>query len=104
MINTIRLVLKVAKPFLQVALFTLAFWISLTRISDYFHHPTDVVTGSMVGIIFATAIVHVSSLPSKLWSLHKSEDDEVNTADIGVKLLKDQKHTNVREVNSQPKI
>jgi len=46
--------LKILRPFIQFAMITLAFWISLTRISDYFHHPFDVVTGAMVGTVFAS--------------------------------------------------
>eukprot|EP00092_Neocalanus_flemingeri_P037310 GFUD01040633.1.p1 GENE.GFUD01040633.1~~GFUD01040633.1.p1 ORF type:complete len:332 (-),score=65.63 GFUD01040633.1:181-1176(-) len=45
--------LKVIRPFIQFAMIILAFWISLTRISNYFHHPMDVATGAFVGIIFA---------------------------------------------------
>jgi len=52
-INITFRTLKVARPFIQFALIILAFWISLTRISDYFHHPYDVATGALVGIIFA---------------------------------------------------
>ena len=56
---------------------SLAFWISLTRyvfykllliltnvlfsprISDYYHHPYDVVTGALVGIVFASSTLLV---------------------------------------------
>lgn len=38
-------VLKISRPFIQFSLLILAFWISLTRISDYFHHPLDVAVG-----------------------------------------------------------
>jgi membrane-associated phospholipid phosphatase len=38
---------------------SLAFWVSLTRISDYFHHPYDVVTGALVGIVFAVTTMLV---------------------------------------------
>jgi len=45
--------LKIFRPFIQFAIIILSFWISLTRISDYFHHPMDVVAGALVGIAFA---------------------------------------------------
>lgn len=45
--------MKAFRPFIQFAMLILAFWISLTRISDYFHHPMDVVTGALVGVLFA---------------------------------------------------
>ncbi len=46
--------LKILRPFLQFGVFTLAFYICLTRVSDYKHHPADVVAGGIVGIFFAT--------------------------------------------------
>jgi len=45
--------LKVLRPFIQFAMIILSFWISLTRISNYFHHPMDVLTGAVVGMAFA---------------------------------------------------
>eukprot|EP00091_Calanus_sinicus_P016475 TRINITY_DN35853_c0_g1_i1.p1 TRINITY_DN35853_c0_g1~~TRINITY_DN35853_c0_g1_i1.p1 ORF type:complete len:107 (+),score=26.52 TRINITY_DN35853_c0_g1_i1:616-936(+) len=50
---TIAKVLKVVRPFIQFGIFILAFWIALTRISDYFHHPLDIAMGSMAGISFS---------------------------------------------------
>ena len=49
--------LRVLKPFLQFMLFILAFWIALTRIKDYRHHPMDVVTGTIVGIVFSGLVL-----------------------------------------------
>ena len=66
------------RPFVQLGLLILAFWISLTRIrwatakiticyycilsSDYYHHPEDVITGAAVGIACALAAVTVSGI------------------------------------------
>merc|ERR1712126_246106 len=63
--NTIRLLFKVVTPYIQFGLLVLAFFIALTRVSDYFHHPLDVLTGSMVGIIFAFWTIYVSGMASK---------------------------------------
>ena len=52
-------VLKILKPFIQFSLIILAFWISLTRISDYFHHPLDVATGALIGILFALVTITI---------------------------------------------
>jgi len=49
--------LKVLRPFLQFMFFILAFWIALTRIKDYRHHPLDVVTGTLVGIVFSGLVL-----------------------------------------------
>jgi len=51
--------LKVLRPFIQFAMIILSFWISLTRISDYFHHPMDVLTGAVVGMTFAVITLMV---------------------------------------------
>lgn len=49
--------LKILRPFLQFGIFLLAFYIGLTRISDYKHHPGDVLTGALVGIFFAVLLI-----------------------------------------------
>jgi len=70
-------VLKVFRPFIQFAMIILAFWISLTRISDYFHHPMDVVTGALVGIAFAgmtlLVIADVFNRKSSFWKTIMAE-------------------------------
>jgi len=73
-------VLKVFRPFIQFAIIILSFWISLTRISDYFHHPFDVVAGALVGISFAgmtlLVIADVFNRKSSFWKTVMSEDFE----------------------------
>ncbi len=49
--------LKILRPFLQFGIFALAFYIVLTRISDYKHHPGDVLVGIVVGIVFACILL-----------------------------------------------
>ena len=41
----------ILRTLLQVTYFILAFWISITRINDYMHHPEDVIMGSIIGIV-----------------------------------------------------
>ena len=38
---------------LQVGIFILAFWISITRITDYKHHVQDIFFGALLGTIVA---------------------------------------------------
>ena len=45
------------RPFLQFLLFAGAFYISLSRITDNRHHPTDVIAGILVGLFFAAIIL-----------------------------------------------
>ena len=49
--------LRILRPFLQFGIFLLAFFISLTRVTDYKHHPTDVITGALIGVIYALILV-----------------------------------------------
>ena len=64
-INILRQMLKVLRPFMQFGFFILAFWIALTRISDYFHHPLDVAMGALVGIVFAIGTVSAADIFKK---------------------------------------
>jgi membrane-associated phospholipid phosphatase len=41
----------------QFGFFALALYIAFTRISDYKHHPTDIIAGIIVGLIFALIIL-----------------------------------------------
>ena len=51
-------------PFIQVLLFLLATWISFTRISDYYHHPFDVICGALTGVVF-TVYFHEKKVEEK---------------------------------------
>jgi len=53
-------ILRILRPFLQFLIYTLAIYIALTRISDYRHHPTDVITGIIVGNLFAFLILFLT--------------------------------------------
>jgi len=81
--------LKVLRPFIQFAIIILSFWISLTRISDYFHHPMDVVTGALAGIAFAgiTLLVIADVFREKERKRGLFTDDIVNIQDTCDKQL-----------------
>ena len=40
-------------PFIQLLIILLATWISITRITDFYHHPSDVFCGACTGISIA---------------------------------------------------
>ena len=48
---------KLWRTMLQFNHFILAYWISMTRINDYMHHPEDVIMGSIIGITCACIIM-----------------------------------------------
>jgi len=79
--------LKILRPFIQFGMIILAFWICLTRISDYFHHPLDILTGSIVGMIFASvtlALLITADIFNKKSAFSKTlscmQDAEIGTA------------------------
>ena len=49
--------LKILRPFLQFGIFSVAYYISLTRISDYKHFSEDVLAGMVFGIVCAFMIL-----------------------------------------------
>ena len=69
---------------LQITHILLAIWISITRITDYMHHPEDVVFGCILGI-FTALLVHRYSKKDEN-KVHEyemktiNEDDTVNTS------------------------
>lgn len=51
------------RPLLQFFLVSLAVYTGLTRISDYRHHPSDVVTGYVQGALTAYWVAfHISAM------------------------------------------
>ncbi|KAL5285872.1 PPAP2A.2 family protein [Megaselia abdita] len=48
---------KLLKHFLQFMLVIIAWFTALSRISDYKHHWSDVLAGSLIGIVFAFLVV-----------------------------------------------
>lgn len=42
--------------FLVISPLLLAGWVALTRIRDYWHHPTDVMAGTALGLVVSYAV------------------------------------------------
>ena len=82
--------MKIARPFLQFFLFAFALGIALTRVADYRHHPTDVVTGIVVGLFFAAIILlflaDIINRPISFQTHYKQVSDDVQEVndDIGL--------------------
>ena len=62
---------QVARPYVQLSLLLMAFYISLTRISDNRHHPMDVGVGVAVGVMWAvflhTSVMRIWQKPLSWW-------------------------------------
>ena len=48
--NQNSFICRIVKVF-QIVCIGFAIWVSYTRITDFWHHPTDVLTGAIVGIV-----------------------------------------------------
>jgi len=54
---------KLLRPFLQFVCLMLAWFTALSRVSDYKHHPTDVLGGAILGTLVALVVgVYVSDM------------------------------------------
>jgi len=80
LLNGIRLITRTVKPYIQFAVLVLAFWITLTRVKDYYHHPLDVTIGALVGITGAVATIHISGLAHKETAFWKSRPGRLGTS------------------------
>ena len=76
--------LRILRPFLQFGIFVLAFFICLTRLTDYKHHPTDVITGALIGVIYALILLmFVIKIFHNPVVFHFRGNDGTNTAETG---------------------
>ncbi|KAL3841515.1 hypothetical protein ACJMK2_019649 [Sinanodonta woodiana] len=76
------------KPAIQVLILYAAYYTCLSRISDYKHHWSDVLCGTVIGIVVAIIVaVHVSNLlPCNSQSSSLRADNETNngTSDLAI--------------------
>lgn len=59
-------VIPFLRPFLQYVLLSVLFYICATRVTDHYHHPTDVLAGAILGLltsVFAVSTFSLSKLP-----------------------------------------
>lgn len=77
--------LKIARPFLQVAMLGLALFIALSRVMDYKHHPLDVLSGGLLGSLAGyLTIYHVMLLPKKPTAYFSFDiENNVDMIDLG---------------------
>ena len=78
----ILLISKALRPFIQFGLLATAFFICLSRVSDYKHHPRDVISGGLFGSLSAyltfTYIADLSSKPRLVYGNEFEEYDEID--------------------------
>ena len=64
---------KLWRTMLQFTHIILAYWISITRINDYMHHPEDVIMGSIIGIACAYIIMFMKGY--SVQNMEKQKDN-----------------------------
>lgn len=72
----------IVRPFIQLILFTMAFYTCISRVVDYKHHWSDVLAGAIWGLVVAVLMVFkVSSLfpSSRITCTSKGYDYDVTT-------------------------
>lgn len=85
-IGRIRPVLRIPRGVLQVLCLLYAIFVSLTRITDYKHHPTDVIAGAILGTILAVgASIWGKVHPMSIYDLNLQRMDTL-TPDIEFKV------------------
>ena len=73
----------VIRPLLQLAILAVYWWSALTRVSDFVHHPLDVVAGLILGTLVALASwPHFLELQR---DIKKAEADNSNNHETSLK-------------------
>ena len=68
--NTFKTVIG---PFLQLSIISIFYWSALTRVSDFVHHPVDVLAGLLLGTIVAIwARLQLKCLLNEIDQYHKT--------------------------------
>ena len=58
--------IQIFKPYMQFGLLALATYVGMSRISDYMHHPGDVVTGALLGTISGNSFIFFREINGSL--------------------------------------
>lgn len=84
------------KPFLQTVFLLLAIYTCLSRVSDYKHHPTDVLAGGLLGLIVAVLVLY--SMKEKVFP---TEQMLMKDSDSRMLLMEALSGHHVNEVSAQ---
>jgi len=61
------------RPFLQLCILSIYWWSALTRVSDYVHHPVDVLVGLLLGTLVALwSWTHLTEMLTDIDQTHKT--------------------------------
>jgi len=64
---------SLSRPFLQLCILAIYWWSALTRVSDYVHHPIDVLAGLLLGTLVALwSWTHLRDMLTDIDQTHKT--------------------------------
>merc|ERR1711953_506475 len=100
----ILLISKALRPFIQFGLLATAFYICLSRVSDYKHHPRDVIAGGLFGSLSAyLTFTYIADLSSKPRLVYRNEFDQLDEIDAKSKTVINLETVNISTVEgAQP--
>ncbi|KAH7106173.1 lipid phosphate phosphatase 1 [Auriculariales sp. MPI-PUGE-AT-0066] len=79
---------KLARLVLVLSPLGMALWIALTRVEDNYHHPTDIITGSIIGILCALVTFHIYwPSPFSRRAYHEQGRQQPARVSVGPRLL-----------------
>ena len=100
----ILLISKALRPFIQFGLLATAFYICLSRVSDYKHHPRDVIAGGLFGSLSAyLTFTYIADLSTKPRMVYRNEFDQLDEIDAKSKTVINLETVNISTVEgAQP--
>ena len=95
----ILLISKALRPFIQFGLLATAFYICLSRVSDYKHHPRDVIAGGLFGSLSAyLTFTYIADLSTKPRMVYRNEFDQLDEIDAKSKTVINLETVNISTV------
>ena len=83
-------------PFVQIVVLTMATFTAVSRVMDYKHHPTDVLAGSIIGII--TQTLNVLAVTDLFFKVKPNQTRDSNAGEFSMHEMNPAEHPSSEEV------